>query len=134
MSARDRAKMRQSEEWQAPGAQAEWVAGGGAPKPVRQREERREWLRENLSGDLLTEANEALGASLLRSATREDPEAERALEKISAGLMGIGALRDNPVKVKERLPKLEALLREGLEELEELGIWTRSPNSSKLSE
>lgn len=134
MSARDRARIRQSEEWQTPGAQAEMVAGGGAPKSVRQREERREWLRENLSEDLLSEATEALSASLLKSSPPEDPEAERALEKISAGLSGIGSLRDNPIKAKERLPKLEELIREGLEILRQLGIWTRSPNSSKLSE
>jgi hypothetical protein len=133
VSARDRARMRQSEEWQAPGAQAEWVAGGGAPKPVRQREERREWLRENLSEDLLSEAKEALRASLLKSSPLEDPEAERALEKISAGLRGIELLQDNPIKPKDRLPELETLIREGLELLRELGMRTRPRASLELS-
>ena len=133
MSARDRARIRQVEEWQAPGAQAEWVANGGAPKSMLQREERRELLIKNLSEDLISEAYKAQDFFSQRSEP-EDTRAELSLQKLSAGVSGITALLDNPLKVKERLPKLQALLTEALEELTALGIWTRSPNSSKLSE
>lgn len=138
MSARDRAHFREFISSSIPGVptwfeQGELIKQGSAPKSMIQRQERREWLINNLSEELFREAEKA-HEFLFESYVFPEEVAGEALEKLSAGLLGITSLIDNPLKVKERLPKLQALLTEALEELTALGIWTRSPNSSKLSE